>query len=191
MSLSVFERAYPKGRSGAENGRGRRNPAWIDLRLFRARAVPDIFFRARKGILACPDWSYETLEREVRASLLYRTLTRIGGEKAPDAKTMVRQGQALGPEVIRRIDERVVQRAREQQVVQGRKMRLDTTVVESNIRYPTDSGLLGDGIRVLTRTMKRVKKEVGDAGTRVRNWMCRTTHRLLEVGGPFAVKARK
>jgi IS5 family transposase len=128
------------------------------------------------------NWSYATLEREVRPNLLYREFTRIGGEKVPDEKTLVRLGQALGPEVIRKIHDRVVVLAREERVVSGRKMRLDTTVVESNIHYPTDSSLLGDGIRVLTHTMERVQKEVGQAGTKVRNWMRSTAHRLLEVG---------
>jgi IS5 family transposase len=48
--------------------------------------------------------------------------------------------------------------ARERGVVKGRKMRVDTTVVETNVHYPTDSSLLGDGARVLTRTMKKVER---------------------------------
>jgi IS5 family transposase len=47
--------------------------------------------------------------------------------------------------VVKEIHDRVVQIALAQKVVQGRKMRIDTTVVESNIHYPTDSSLLGDG----------------------------------------------
>ena len=107
------------------------------------------------------NWSYETLEREVRANLVYRDFTRIGGEAVPDAKTMVRLGQALGPDVTRKIHERIEQLAREEKVVAGRKMRVDTTVVETNIHYPTDSSLLGDGVRVLTRAMKQIEDEVG------------------------------
>jgi IS5 family transposase len=128
------------------------------------------------------NWSYETLEREVRVNLLYRDFTRIGGEAVPDAKTMVRLGQALGPEVTRKIHQRVVQLAREERVVTGRKMRLDTTVVETNIHYPTDSSLLGDGARVLTRIMKRIEKEVGRGGTKVRDRMRSVAHRLIEIG---------
>jgi len=128
------------------------------------------------------NWSYETLEREVRANLVYRDFTRIGGEAVPDCKTMVRLGQALGPEVTRKIHERVVQLAQEKKVVAGRKMRLDTTVVETNVRYPTDSGLLGDGVRVLTRAMKRIEEEVGRAGTKIRDRMRSVAHRLIEIG---------
>ena len=103
------------------------------------------------------NWSYDTLEREVRANLVYRAFTRIGDEKVPDAKTLARLGQAIGPEVIGELHERLMELARERGVVQGRKMRIDTTVVETNVHYPTDSSLLGDGARVLTRTMKKVE----------------------------------
>ena len=96
-------------------------------------------------------WSYATLEREVRTNLLYRNFTRLGFAKMPDAKTMGRWGVALGPETIKKIHQRIVRIAQEKAVVQGRKMRVDTTVVETNIHYPTDSSLLGDGVRVLTR----------------------------------------
>jgi len=51
--------------------------------------------------------------------------------------------------------------ARERGVVQGRKMRVDTTVVGTNVHYPTHSSLSGDGARVLTRTMKKVEKATG------------------------------
>ena len=102
------------------------------------------------------NWSYETLEREVRANLVYRGFCRLGMEKVPDAKTVVRQGQALGPQVIAALHERLVELARRKRIVQGRKLRVDTTVVETNIHYPTDSSLLGDGARVLTRVIKKI-----------------------------------
>jgi IS5 family transposase len=54
------------------------------------------------------NWSYEELEREVRANLVYRDFTRVGGGKMPDAKTMARWGVALGPQVIKQIHERMV-----------------------------------------------------------------------------------
>ena len=107
------------------------------------------------------NWSYAILEREVRANLIYRKFTRIGFAKMADAKTMGRWGKAVGPEVIRAIHERIVAIAQEKGVIQGRRMRLDTTVVETNIHYPTDSSLLGDGVRVLTRVMKKVTGIVG------------------------------
>src|SRR5215813_6332701 len=62
----------------------------------------------------------------------------------------------LGPSVTEKIHQRVVQVAHEQGVAQGRKLKTDSTVVESNIRYPTDSSLLGDSIRVFSRGLARI-----------------------------------
>jgi hypothetical protein len=81
------------------------------------------------------NWSFDELEREVRPNLLYREFTRVAAGIVPDAKTMGSQARALGPEAIKQIHQRVVALAVENKVVQGRKMRVDTTVVETNIHY--------------------------------------------------------
>ena len=152
----VFEaqgRRWKKSRT-----RGRlQTPAEVVLRLLVLKHVRD--------------WSYQTLEREVRANLVYRAFARIGGERVPDAKTMGRLGQVIGAEVVSGLHRRVVELAVENKVVQGRRMRVDTTVVETNIHYPTDSSLLGDGARVLTRIMKQVAGAVGELQERVRDRM--------------------
>lgn len=135
------------------------------------------------------NWSYGVLEREVRANLVYRDFTRVGGAKMPDAKTMGRWGLALGPATIKQIHDRIVQLAQAEQVVHGRRMRVDTTVVETNIHYPTDSSLLGDGVRVLTRTMQKITKLVGTAGAKLRDRSRSVKHRLLEIGRTVRGKA--
>lgn len=127
------------------------------------------------------NWSYETLEREVRANAVYRTFCRIGMERVPDAKTLVRLGQAMGPEAIAELHKRIVAVAQERKVVQGRKMRVDTTVVESNIHYPTDSGLLQDGARVMTRGMKKIERKAGGLKRKVRNRMRSVTKRVIAI----------
>jgi transposase, IS5 family len=127
------------------------------------------------------NWSYDVLEREVRANLVYRDFTRIGSEKVPDAKTLVRIGQVLGPEVIRQLHARVVELAQEHKVIQGRKLRVDTTVVECDIHYPTDSSLLADGARVLTRTMQRVGKAISGLNVKLRNRMRTIRKKALAI----------
>ena len=127
------------------------------------------------------NWSYETLEREVRANVVYRNFCRIGMEKVPDAKTLVRLGQAVGPEALRDLHDRLVAIAQERKVIQGRKMRVDTTVVESNIHYPTDSGLLNDGARVLTRTMKKIEQKAGGLKKRIRDRKRSVTKRVIAI----------
>ena len=75
----------------------------------------------------------------------------------------------------------MVELAVENKVVRGRKMRVDTTVVETNIHYPTDSSLLGDGDRVLTRLMKKVTAIAGAAGTKLRDSMRSVQRRVAEI----------
>jgi transposase, IS5 family len=128
------------------------------------------------------NWSFAILEREVRTNLLYRQFTRVGGGKVPDAKTLGRLALAVGPEVVASLHQRVVAMAQAAKVVAGRKMRVDTTVVETNIHYPTDSSLLGDGVRVLTRLMKQITAITGTAGTTLRDRTRSVKRRLLAIG---------
>ena len=117
----------------------------------------------------------------MRANLVYRDFTRVGGGKMPDAKTMGRWGMAVGPQVLRQIHDRMMRIAQDNGVVAGRRMRVDTTVVESNIHHPTDSTLLGDGVRVLIRTMKKVADIVGAVGTKLRDRSRSVKLRLFEI----------
>jgi transposase, IS5 family len=88
---------------------------------------------------------------------------------------------AVGPEVLKRIHERVVKIALDQGVVKGRRMRVDTTVVETNVHYPTDSSLLGDGVRVLVRTMKKITKIAGEVGTKLRDRSRSVKRRVFDI----------
>jgi len=163
---AVYEaqgRRHPQSRT-----RGRQQtPAEVALRMLILKHVRN--------------WSYEVLEREVRANVVYRTFCRIGAEKVPDEKTLVRLGQAIGAETIRELHDRIVALAQERRVIRGRKLRVDTTVVESNVHYPTDSGLLNDGTRVLTRTMKQIAQKAGGLKRGVRNRMRSVTKRVIAI----------
>jgi IS5 family transposase len=108
-------------------------------------------------------WSYAQLEWEVTGNVVYRRFCRIDGTKVPDAKTMIRQNKLLEGPALRALFDRVVGIAVEKKATSGRKMRIDTTVVEAPIRYPTDSGLLEDAVRVIYRNMRRLL----EAGLRI------------------------
>lgn len=125
-------------------------------------------------------WSFRELEREVRSNLVYRRFTRFDGDLTPDFTTFSRTFALLGP-VTQQIHKRVVALSREKQVASGRKLRTDTTVVESNVHYPTDSTLLGDGIRVLTRSLKRIADECRPGAVSVVNHARSVKLRLLEI----------
>ena len=106
------------------------------------------------------DWSFDECEREVRGSLVYRAFCRIDGERVPDAKTLIRLAHLLDETVLKDVLARLVDLGRERRVVRGRRLRVDTTVVETNIHYPTDATLLADGVRVLTRGLRQIGERV-------------------------------
>jgi transposase, IS5 family len=135
------------------------------------------------------NWSFDVVEREVRPNLLYREFTRVHAGTVPDAKTLGRQARSLGPEVIEQIHRRMVELAVENRVVPGRRMRVDTTVVETNIHYPTDSSLLGDGVRVLTRLMKKVTALTGAMGAGMRDRSRSVKLRVMDIARAARSKA--
>jgi len=159
----ALARRSPKSRTRGRPG----TPADVVLRLLLLKHIRN--------------WSYGVLEREVRTNLVYRQFTRVGARKVPDAKTLGKLAVALGPEVIEQLHARVVAIAREKQLVHGRRLRVDTTVVETDIHYPTDSSLLGDGVRVLTRSMQRIAKIAGRAGTKLRDRTRTVGYRVMEI----------
>ena len=125
-------------------------------------------------------WSFRNLERELRSNLIYRRFTHFDAEATPDFSTFSRLFALLSPELTQQIHERVGV-AQEQGVAQGKKLRVDTTAVESNIHYPTDSTLLGDGIRVLSRSLKRIAAECKSSALEVVHHGRAVKYRLLEI----------
>jgi transposase, IS5 family len=156
-------RRYPQSRKRGRNS----TPAEVVLRLMVLKHVRN--------------WSYDALEREVKANLVYRMFTRIGTKTVPDSKTLGKLGRTLGSKIVEQIHQRLVDIARQRHMVEGRRMRIDTTVTEVNIHYPTDSSLLGDGTRVLTRIMKQISDLVGEQGTRLRDRLRTIGHRVMEI----------
>src|SRR5882672_8324091 len=105
MVAAVYEalaQRHPKSRSRGRLGA----PAEMVLRLLILKHIRN--------------WSYAVLEREVRANLVYRDFTRVGGARTPDAKTMGRWGLAVGPQVVKQIHQRMVTIAQDKGVAAGR-----------------------------------------------------------------------
>jgi IS5 family transposase len=100
-------------------------------------------------------YSYEETERQVSDSLRLRQFCRVYLNAVPDDTTLIRWANLIRPKTLEKFNERITQLAIERKVTCGRKMRTDGTVVESNIRPPSDGRLLSDSIRVLARTVAR------------------------------------
>jgi IS5 family transposase len=114
-------------------------------------------------------WSYEQTEQWVSDSLVLRQFCRTYMAKVPDDTTLLRWANLIQPATLQRLLDHVVVLARQQHVTRGRKLRLDSTVVETNVHYPVDSTLLADGVRVLARTIRRAKPILEDSVERARS----------------------
>ena len=110
-------------------------------------------------------WSYEEVERFVADSLVLRQFCRVYLERVPDDTTLLRWANLIAPATLAALNERVVELARALKVTRGRKLRVDSTVVATTIHHPSDSGLLADGVRVLSRLVRRAKAVLGEAAT--------------------------
>lgn len=109
-------------------------------------------------------WSYEETEHFVADSLVLRQFCRLALAPVPDHTTLLRWANLLQPATLHRLLDRVTELARALRVTRGRKLRTDGTVVETDIHHPSDSTLLADGVRVLSRLVGRARR-LADAGT--------------------------
>src|SRR6266571_3407734 len=118
-------------------------------------------------------WSYKECEGRVADSLVLRWFCRVAFHEVPDASTLWRWEQTLRAETVHVLNDRVVQLAKQARVTKGRKLRLDATCVQTTIHHPTDSGLLVDSVRVLSRFVQRAKGLVKDQVSNVQR-LCRS-----------------
>lgn len=110
------------------------------------------------------NFSYEETERLVSDSLILRQFCRVYFHPVPDDTTLIRAAKRIRPETLEKFNERITQLAVEHKVTQGRKLRTDGTVVETNIHPPSDSWQLADSVRVLARSVERAGKILQQAG---------------------------
>jgi IS5 family transposase len=101
---------------------------------------------------------YETLCKEVADSFTWRRFCRIAVDgRVPDPSTLMKLTKRLGPGLLEELNAELLALAVERKVLRSRRLRVDTTVVEADIRSPTDSGLCAHAVSRLTRLARRVK----------------------------------
>ena len=110
---------------------------------------------------------YEVLVKEVKDSFAWRRFCHLSLEdRVPESTTLIKLTHKYGEDTVKTLNEALVLKLKESKVVRGKKLRIDTTVVESDIHYPTDTGLLNDGIRLVTRVVTGLKKLMPGIGSR-------------------------
>lgn len=104
-------------------------------------------------------WSFPQTSHFVSASLVRRQFCRVYFQAVPDQSTLNRWARLIQPATLHRLLDHLSQVATRLQVTQGRKLRPDGTVVETTIHHPSDSTLLYDGVRVLSRALRLLGTE--------------------------------
>jgi transposase, IS5 family len=132
-------------------------------------------------------WGYETLVREVSDSLHLRRFCRIAlTERVPDESTVRKLVRRLGPEVVDEITRAVIAKAVAEHGFTARAVRIDSTVVEADVRYPNDAALATDATRVLAREARTAKRLAGAGARGVRDRSRSAGRHLREISRTVA-----
>jgi hypothetical protein len=115
-------------------------------------------------------WGYERLVGEVEDSLHLRRFCLIGlSDRVPDESTLRKLCWRLGADTVDALTREVIARSAAQTGFRARAARVDSTVVEADIKFPTDAGLAADGIALLARAGRALAGLAGAGAPRVRN----------------------
>jgi len=127
------------------------------------------------------NWDLRELRERVNDSYSLRQFTTFYSDPVPTFQTFHRAFRRLRPETVRTLNEVIVQAAVELGVEDGNQLRVDTTVSQTNIHYPSDSGLLWDTVRVVTRLVRQVGEHLPEVTRNFPNRRRRAKRRYLEI----------
>jgi hypothetical protein len=122
---------------------------------------------ARAGSDAGQELDYRELRERIADGLTLRQFTDFYCAPVPKHDAFNRGFNRLTPETLKAVNELVIQAAVALGLEDGAKLRVDTTVVETDIHHPTDNTLLWDVVRVITRWVKRLAKALSCDVSRV------------------------
>jgi IS5 family transposase len=115
-------------------------------------------------------WGYRTLVAEVSDSIHLRRFCRISlSERVPDESTVRKLTRRIGADTVNELTRVLIVKAVREKRFQARAVRIDSTVIEADVKYPTDAGLAAHGVRALAREGKKLAALVGERTRRVRD----------------------
>jgi IS5 family transposase len=111
-------------------------------------------------LMRVKNWDYRELRERINDGYTLRSFTQFDSHAVPKHDAFNRAINRLTPATLAAINQLVVQAAVKLGLEDGKKLRVDTTVVETNIHYPTDATLLWDSVRVITRLVDRLDEKL-------------------------------
>jgi IS5 family transposase len=132
---------------------------------------------------------YESLCREVGDSISWQRFCRIPfGTRVPHSTTLMKLTGRCGDAAVAGLNEALLAKAAERKLLRTDKVRADTTVVEADVGYPTDSGLLAKGIAAMARTVSQIKTAGGATRTRARDRRCSAGRRARAIASKLRLR---
>ncbi len=123
------------------------------------------------------------LIQEVSDSYHWRRFCRFGvADRLPHPTTLTYWRHRLGAEGVQALNQSVIEGLTAEKVIRGRRLRIDSTVTEADIHYPTDSGLIADGIRRLTQRARHLQSWLKSSPVTIRDRAKSVKKKVLEIG---------
>jgi len=175
------------------------------VKVIHADLTRDLSYTGREGISAerilrtailkqLKDYTYRELREQIHGSVPFRWFTRFYSDEIPHFTALQKSIKSIREDTWRKINNLLVSYATVKKVEKGKDLRIDTTVIETNITYPVDARLLWDSVRVLTRIMRacltvmpKLKFNFSKRTKRSK----RLCYAIVMVKGPQAQKRRK
>jgi len=127
-------------------------------------------------------WGYRTLVAEVSDSIHLRRFCRISlSERVPDESTVRKLTRRIGAETVSELTRAMIVKATRERRFRPRAVRIDSTVIEADVKYPTDAGLASSGVGVLAREGRKLAKLIKEKKTRVRDRSRAMGHKLRTI----------
>jgi IS5 family transposase len=115
-------------------------------------------------------WGYRTLVAEVSDLIHLRRFCRISlSERVPDESTVRKLTRRVGAETVNELTRMLIVVATRSRRFRARAVRVDSTVIAADVKYPTDAGLAAHGVSALAREGRKLAKLVGEKRVRVRD----------------------
>ena len=132
-------------------------------------------------LMRIKNWDYRELAERIRDGITLRLFTGFYSNPVPCHTAFHRGHHRLTPELVRRINDALLQAAVQDGLEDGKASRGDTTVVEADIHHPTDASLLWDSVRVLTRLIQQLRQLVPHQLPRYRKRTRAAKRRMYEL----------
>jgi transposase, IS5 family len=127
-------------------------------------------------------WGYRTLVAEVSDSIHLRRFCRIAlSERVPDESTVRKLTRRIGAETVAEMTRALIVKATREKRFRPRAVRIDSTVIEADVKYPTDAGLASSGVHVLAREGRKLAKLIKEKQARVRDRSRAMGHKLRTI----------